>query len=158
LDLHLYRDLQELKMTVRLSPRRQASSSSIESQEVSRIPSLAENKIKHLTTPLKLVEVSMRDSSKATCDVDPLSRSLSEELNSKVKVLINRLEVRERELLAKCDFDAVKLCQLSRRNFVQFVEMFCGERIGRKDCDAMSISEMHVSRDATIAKVGSGGG
>jgi hypothetical protein len=81
-------------------------------------------------------------------------------LNSKVKLLISRLEIRERELVLKHDFDAAKLCQLSRRSFVQHVEMFCGESIGnRKDREAVLISEIHTSRDGNLrsgSAIGSG--
>lgn len=126
MDLNLYRDLQELKVRVRLSSKHQAISSNL------------------------LIEDTMK----------PLRDPLFEELNCKVKLFISRLEARERELIGKLDVDAAKLCQLSRRSFVLFVEMFFGESIGRsKDREAVLISEINASRDANgkiSSAIGSG--
>lgn len=68
-----------------------------------------------------------RDISKTTCVESMLvGNHLSDELNCKVKEFIAQLENRERELFSKNELDQAKFCQLSRKYFINFVELIGG--------------------------------
>jgi hypothetical protein len=81
----------------------------------------------------KVFEVSGRENLKASSsigrDLSAISVPIEEiSVQTRVKELMLRLEHRERELILNHELDASKLCQLSRKNFMNFVELFLGER------------------------------
>jgi hypothetical protein len=80
---------------------------------------------------VKLFEAPGRENLKVPSTVRDFSVTfVTEEMSvqTRIKELLLRLEHRERDLLLNHDLVASKLCQLSRKSFIHFVELFLGER------------------------------